>query len=960
MSVLTTSTTFYPRSFQLKLALSGRRPPLIFLRARFPVFGRRGLNLGPLVLRSSAVNESRVEQRSSGNSSRSNLNSSADDLSGWANTDDERQTDDSKPKQSLAGILAAGAAGIVLVAGLTFAALSMSKRSTSVKVKEQMEPMTEEQENLLSSKNNQSQIVEEETGDKVGILKNSGGESEAGLNNDTSLHKQDSDSIESRITDDVVVSQSAEDVNDSFRAGQRDSSVSDSLVSPEAAQETPISDMTVGSFALPIGIVDSGNPSEPVAEKISGASTSKTSTFDGKSKTLAADLPMANLGAEEKYNLSAKDSPVEQSILKIPVESVTSEVIDSRITQKEFVDSGKGLSVKFVEQSTELSKSDVGFARNAMTFVDADDKSLDGKISNGTTITGSPLVPEVDYQSINGAVENDYNQTIFDSVTPEYFFTSAGIPAPSSVPAALLSPPGKVLVPAVTDQLQSQALSALQILKVIEEDVQPGDLCTRREYARWLVLASSFLSRNATSKVYPAMYIENSSELAFDDITPEDPDFPCIQGLAEAGLIASKLSRRDMQPFGDEDTSLVYFSPESPLSRQDLVSWKMALEKRQLPVVDKKALQQSTGFIDLDKINPDAWPSLVADLAAGEQSIITLAFGYTRLFQPDKPVTKAQAAIALSTGEASTIVSEELARIEAEAMAEKAVAAHSALVAQVEENLNANYEQELSLEREKINAIEKMAEEARSEVEKLRAAREEEKLSLMKERAAVDSEMELLSRLRQEVEEKLQTLMADKLEISYEKERLNKLRIDAETESQEITRLQYELEVERKALSMARAWAEEEAKRAREQAKALDEARERWEVQGLKIVVDKDLREEAEGSDTWLEAGKQFSVEETIERSETLVEKLRRMADKVSGKCKDTINKIIEKITLLISDLKKKSAELTDATKSQLNTSFQGVQQSLAGFTSTVKDGTKRIAGDWKEGVERLSQRFKT
>ena len=36
--------------------------------------------------------------------------------------------------------------------------------------------------------------------------------------------------------------------------------------------------------------------------------------------------------------------------------------------------------------------------------------------------------------------------------------------------------------------------------------------------------------RNTISKVYPAMYIDNVTELAFDDITPEDPDFPSIQG----------------------------------------------------------------------------------------------------------------------------------------------------------------------------------------------------------------------------------------------------------------------------------------------------------------------------------------------------------------------------------------------------------------------------------------------
>ncbi|PWA84041.1 hypothetical protein CTI12_AA154290 [Artemisia annua] len=178
--------------------------------------------------------------------------------------------------------------------------------------------------------------------------------------------------------------------------------------------------------------------------------------------------------------------------------------------------------------------------------------------------------------------------------------------------------PGKVLVPAVVDQVQAHTLAALQVLKVIEGNVQPGDICTRREYARWLVSASSALSRSTMSKVYPAMYIQNVTELAFDDITLEDPDFSSIQ---EAGLIGSKLSRYDINP-SYQDESLLNFSPESPLSRQDLVSWKMSLEKRVLPVADRMILQQCSGFIDIDKINPDAWPALIADLSAGEQGII--------------------------------------------------------------------------------------------------------------------------------------------------------------------------------------------------------------------------------------------------------------------------------------------------------------------------------------------------
>ncbi|KAL9164510.1 hypothetical protein ABFS82_06G108800 [Erythranthe guttata] len=903
MNALTATTTFCPSSFQLKLALGSRKYPSTFVYTRSLKVGRRSVNFVPVVVRSSAVNGKGLEKRSSGNSSWSNLNSSADDFSGWSNADSEPNSGDPKPKQSLIGILGAGAVGIVLVAGLTFAALSISNRGKS-RVKE-LEPLTTEQEKSLSSDNNQNQVEEEKNGDKDEKLENGSEESQT--------------------------------------ATQRESADSNSLVSSEATEKPPVSDITGGSLA-------SENPSEPGEE--TGAIILEPSVFDANIENLVTDHPngVSSLEAWEDSNLLLNPSSVENSNLNTSVAAELEAVSGSSIIQEEILESGSVLSTRDDEGTVEILNMDVDLS-----------KVLEVSVS-----TGAPPLPEEAYQSRNEHLEKDYNdikvsQSFFDSTNPGKYFTSAGIPAPSVVSAALQAPPGKVLVPAVIDQLQSQALSALQVLKVIEEDVQPGDLCTRREYARWLVLASSALSRNTTSKVYPAMYIENISELAFDDITPEDPDFPSIQGLAEAGLIASKLSRSDMQSYDNEDSSPIYFSPESPLSRQDLVSWKMALEKRQLPVVDGKILQQVSGFIDIEKIDPGAWPALVADLEAGDQGIITLAFGYTRLFQPEKPVTKAQAAIALSTGDSSVIVSEELARIEAESMAEKAVSAHSALVAQVEKDLNASYEKDLFLEREKINAVEKLAEEARREVEKLRAEREEESLSLMKERAAVDSKMEVFSKLRREMEEQLQTLMTDKLEISYEKERMNKLRRDAETENQEITRLQYELEVERKALSMARSWAEDEAKRAREQAKALDEARDRWERQGLKVVVDSDLREEeAEAEATWLSAGQKFSVEETIERSESLVDKLKKMADEVRGKCKVTITKIIERIVVFVTSLKEKTGELKDVAKLKLDKSVQGFQHKSAELTSSVKEGVKRAAGDWKEGVERLSQKFKT
>ena len=41
-------------------------------------------------------------------------------------------------------------------------------------------------------------------------------------------------------------------------------------------------------------------------------------------------------------------------------------------------------------------------------------------------------------------------------------------------------------------------------------------------------------------------------------------------------------------------------------------------------------LYKLSGFIDIDKINLDAWPAIIADLSSGEQGIASLAFGMRR------------------------------------------------------------------------------------------------------------------------------------------------------------------------------------------------------------------------------------------------------------------------------------------------------------------------------------------
>ena len=130
-----------------------------------------------------------------------------------------------------------------------------------------------------------------------------------------------------------------------------------------------------------------------------------------------------------------------------------------------------------------------------------------------------------------------------------------------------------------------------------------------------------------------------STQPAFRDILTKDPDFPAIQGLAEAGLIPSALSG---------DTTTVLFRPDAPLTREQLLLWKIPLDTRQaLPVANLEAVKQTWGFQDAGSIEPKALRAVLADFQNAEQSNIRRVFGYTTLFQPKKPVTRAEASAAL-------------------------------------------------------------------------------------------------------------------------------------------------------------------------------------------------------------------------------------------------------------------------------------------------------------------------
>jgi S-layer homology domain len=160
---------------------------------------------------------------------------------------------------------------------------------------------------------------------------------------------------------------------------------------------------------------------------------------------------------------------------------------------------------------------------------------------------------------------------------------------------------------------------------------------TRREYARWLVAAHNRIT--GTKPTQQLKLATTDVKPAFQDVPTTNPDFPSIQGLAEAGLIPSSLSG---------DATSVLFRPDAPLTREQMILWKVPLDTRQpLPAASLDAVKQTWGFQDAGKVDPKALRAVLADFQNGEQSNIKRVFGYTTLFQPKKTVNLGEVATAI-------------------------------------------------------------------------------------------------------------------------------------------------------------------------------------------------------------------------------------------------------------------------------------------------------------------------
>ncbi len=220
-------------------------------------------------------------------------------------------------------------------------------------------------------------------------------------------------------------------------------------------------------------------------------------------------------------------------------------------------------------------------------------------------------------------------------------------PAPVSSPTLLATTPQqfsdlsqapKGLQPYLEDLAQLGVLTSSGSSQTQSTtDFQPNQPVSRAEFARWLVEANNRIYRDQ-----PGRQIRLGSETSqptFQDVRGTDPAFPFVQGLAEAGFIPSSLAGT---------ANAASFRPNAPLTREDLLLWKVPVDLRRiLPTSTVEAVRQTWGFQDANRIAATALRAVSADHQNGDLANIRRVLGSTLLFQPKKPVTRAEAAAAL-------------------------------------------------------------------------------------------------------------------------------------------------------------------------------------------------------------------------------------------------------------------------------------------------------------------------
>lgn len=216
------------------------------------------------------------------------------------------------------------------------------------------------------------------------------------------------------------------------------------------------------------------------------------------------------------------------------------------------------------------------------------------------------------------------------------------------------------------------------------------------------------------------------------------------------------------------------------------------------------------------------------DMLANDKSIMRKVFGQVKRFQPGKPCTKAQAAVALTCGRIAESIRREFSKLEAENSSKEF--AMKEIKSEILERgeIQRFWEKKLEDENRRFLEVEAAYLEALKDLEHVKIDQGNAVAAYLKEKAALDCQKQLLSSLKEEVHEMNQKLASERADYVDEQDKIRSIVRDLEVKYEKVVDSKSILEAELEALRILRSWIEDEAKKGQARTKVLEEVGRRW------------------------------------------------------------------------------------------------------------------------------------
>jgi len=159
----------------------------------------------------------------------------------------------------------------------------------------------------------------------------------------------------------------------------------------------------------------------------------------------------------------------------------------------------------------------------------------------------------------------------------------------------------------------------------------PQASLTRGDFVKWLVKANNAYYQDASES---QIRLAEGGQPTFVDVATTHPDYPYVQALANAGFV-----------IGVDDT---HFAPDRDITREEMIAIKVGLDLKGDPYKNTGLadVRQVYPFADVERINKRYYDAIYGDDFDGSKNIPRV-FGAMKRFNPQQPVTRAEAALCI-------------------------------------------------------------------------------------------------------------------------------------------------------------------------------------------------------------------------------------------------------------------------------------------------------------------------